>query len=527
MTQRSQRRVVRRAGPGPVLGVLAVVVASGIALSALSATPSGAASRRTSRAAPDAARCSFSATVHFSPPLTTAGGGTGASKIKATLTGCTTSFTDYQISVPKGILVGSFAQSPFACASQSVTGAPLTGSIKWPGSSFSGVGIQPAPIDPTQIYGNDDYGSFPGYATVGLDVPSTLGPGCSTTNGIKVATVTGTITLGPGSSSTGGAACARTAAPFNIFPINGDPTYCGGQYDPLSITTGPDGALWFVNHNSCFKCTSTIGRMTTTGVVSIFSDPSIQNPTSITVGSDGALWFTNEFAAISNGGSYLDASIGRITTSGVVTNYSDATVDGPVDITAGPDGALWFTNQGYCVAGLCGYGQSIGRITTAGVVTAYPLPRTYFPNGITAGSDGNLWFTNVGDNSIGCITTSGAITIYTDPSISIPEYITAGPDGNLWFTNGRTGTIGRITTAGVVASYALPTGIGPFGITSGPDGALWFTGQQSIGRITTSGAVTAYVDPNHVNPYDVTPGPDGAMWFVDPLIDGIGRIAVP
>ena len=37
-------------------------------------------------------------------------------------------------------------------------------------------------------------------------------------------------------------------------------------------------------------------------------------------------------------------SIGRITTGGVVTNYTGTGISGPTGITAGPDGALWFTN---------------------------------------------------------------------------------------------------------------------------------------------------------------------------------------
>ena len=57
-------------------------------------------------------------------------------------------------------------------------------------------------------------------------------------------------------------------------------------------------------------------------------------PDDITTGPDGALWFTN---AGNN-------SIGRITTAGVVTNYTGTGIDEPTSITTGPDGALWFTN---------------------------------------------------------------------------------------------------------------------------------------------------------------------------------------
>lgn len=87
-----------------------------------------------------------------------------------------------------------------------------------------------------------------------------------------------------------------------------------------------------------------------------------------------------------------------------VTEYPVPTAkSSPNGITAGPDGALWFTEN---VAG------KIGRITTAGVITEYPLSPAYDPCCITTGPDGALWFIDH-DNStpnIGRITTSGAIT---------------------------------------------------------------------------------------------------------------------
>ena len=103
-----------------------------------------------------------------------------------------------------------------------------------------------------------------------------------------------------------------------------------------------------------------------------------------------------------------------------MTNYTDPSINFPDGITAGPDGALWFTNED---------DNSIGRITTDGVVTNYTDPSINFPDGITAGPDGALWFTNEKDNSIGRITTDGVVTNYTDPRINFPDGITAGPDG--------------------------------------------------------------------------------------------------
>ena len=72
----------------------------------------------------------------------------------------------------------------------------------------------------------------------------------------------------------------------------------------------------------------------------------------------------------------------------------------------------------------------------AGVVTSFSAGIFARPDGITAGPDGALWFTNDGNNSIGRITDRrhGHATSPT-PSISDPTGITAGPDGALWFTN--------------------------------------------------------------------------------------------
>lgn len=71
----------------------------------------------------------------------------------------------------------------------------------------------------------------------------------------------------------------------------------------------------------------------------------------------------------------------------------------PLGITAGPDGALWFTENS---------GNNVARLTAAGAVTEYPLPTPEsWPAGITTGPDGALWFAETDSNKIGRITTSG------------------------------------------------------------------------------------------------------------------------
>ena len=60
----------------------------------------------------------------------------------------------------------------------------------------------------------------------------------------------------------------------------------------------------------------------------------------------------------------------------------------------------------------------------------YPVPTPGSePTLITFGPDGNLWFTENGDNKIGKITTAGVITEYSIPTAnSGPIGIRAGPD---------------------------------------------------------------------------------------------------
>jgi hypothetical protein len=151
-------------------------------------------------------------------------------------------------------------------------------------------------------------------------------------------------------------------------------------------------------------------------------------------------------------------------------------------ISAGPDGALWFTNGG----------DSIGRITTAGVITNHSDPTISDPDGITTGPDGALWFTNSGNNSIGRITTAGAVSNYTSPSISSPDGITTGPDGALWFTNYGNASIGRITTGDGSASQAISfTSVPPSNaMVGGPGYAVSATGGGSGNPVTLS------VDPS-------------------------------
>lgn len=77
------------------------------------------------------------------------------------------------------------------------------------------------------------------------------------------------------------------------------------------------------------------------------------------------------------------------------------TLDAIFDITAGPDGAMWFIS---CVPDSCDP-FSIGRMTLDGAFVEYPTPNMLLV-AITAAPDSQLWFADSLTNSIGRFCTS-------------------------------------------------------------------------------------------------------------------------
>jgi streptogramin lyase len=237
------------------------------------------------------------------------------------------------------------------------------------------------------------------------------------------------------------------------------------------------------------------------------------NPVGITAGPDGNLWFCER------GGN----RIGRITPQGSISEFP--TESSPNYITAGPDGNLWFTEFDGSVFDYGGV--NIGRISPSGELKEFPLPGGLGACGIAAGSDGNLWFTTctTAVNQIGRITAGGTITLFSIKGVDLypADLIAAGPDGNLWFTEPYAARIGRITTAGLVTEFKLPSDAGFLSsIVAGPGGDLWFATGINIGRITTGGDITEFAVQANL----LGLGPDGNLWFVNGSSNSIGRLSI-
>jgi streptogramin lyase len=274
----------------------------------------------------------------------------------------------------------------------------------------------------------------------------------------------------------------------------GLPTGAGAYVHPDEIVAGPDGNLWFTGVNG-------IGRLTpSTGAITIFSAglPPGDVTGGLTVGPDKNLWFS-----LVNG-----PGIGRITTAGVITVFTAGISASPSAITSGADGNLWFTESS----------PYIGRITPTGVVTEFSAPLATGAFSIVTGPDGNVWYDGYDSTNVGRVTPAGVVTSFPTPAGSEGQ-ITVGPDGALWATTFQN-HVERITMQGVVTSFPTGTGAlsALVGIVTGPDGALWITETlNKIARVTTTGDITQYQAgiSAGAGPQEITRGPDGNLWFTE------------
>ena len=268
--------------------------------------------------------------------------------------------------------------------------------------------------------------------------------------------------------------------------VPGDTTWAG----LFDMAAGPDGNMWFTEFYS-----NLVGTITPSGVITTYPVPTANShPFGIAAGPDGNLWFTEDFAN----------AIGRITPDGVITEFAIPAVGatGPTAITesndcivcgylitAGPDGAMWFTMPA---------ASRIGRISVDGAITSFPVATT--PPGstvsnpisvgdITAGVDGNLWFTQPDDNQIGRMTPTGVVTEFDIPTAAAgANYISPGPGGSLWFSEYGASKMAKITLAGAITEFATPAANAEPGLgAAGADGSIWFSEQPL--RTAASGSV--------------------------------------
>jgi len=209
-----------------------------------------------------------------------------------------------------------------------------------------------------------------------------------------------------------------------------------------TIAVGADGALWFdeVPDYTTYK----IGRLnTTSGVATDYTVP-VSNGNAVGMVADptGApyVWFcvsnANEFYKVSTNALTLGAFSGPY----VIPAVNGVNVQG---MAAGPDQRIWYTEYDFDNAD---NESHIGAITpSSGTIARYAITSGSGPVSITTGPDGAMWYT--GYPGLASIATSGTFgNHFAAPSAiaTQPYPIVTGNDGSLWYGDNTLGKIGRL-----------------------------------------------------------------------------------
>lgn len=200
-------------------------------------------------------------------------------------------------------------------------------------------------------------------------------------------------------TETGGAGGANVYRLLGVRPDNSlegwstPATYSS----PAPMAVAPDGALWFGDASGYLKRVDESGNQV--NHPARWPDSSVDT-FSLAFARDGGLWATGftpgSVATYPEGGMVGRFSGGRF----LATSLPDLArnVDPvPGSMTLGPDGALWWAEDG-----------AIGRITTSGVVSRVRIA-PWQPRDIAFGRDGRLWFVDRGANRIGAITINSSL----------------------------------------------------------------------------------------------------------------------
>lgn len=173
----------------------------------------------------------------------------------------------------------------------------------------------------------------------------------------------------------------------------------------------------------------------------------------------------------------------------------------PMHIVAGPDGALWFTENGPD----SNFDATIGRLTTDGELTEFDLPNEFQTAvGLVVGPDNALWFVDANSPRAGRLTVEGSLALF-DTGWRAADDMVVGSDGALWFVASRsvgnpdhmTGHLIRMTLAGDVSVFDLDAWPGPLAL--GPDGNVWWAEGRGLWRVTPGGQATNFAAPPDCN----------------------------
>ena len=249
--------------------------------------------------------------------------------------------------------------------------------------------------------------------------------------------------------------------------------------------------------------------------VTEYSVTTSRSPWAITAGADGALWFTETASP---------GYIGRMTVAGTLTDERQAmsTASMPEGICSGPQGFVTYIDtSGNRIA---------GRDPFNSVPIAFEKGTTNAPTQVSCGPDKRVYFTQASHKTYAYYDAetdgvSAGISLFD--ATSTPAGLVVAPDGNVWYVEESAQKVAWSPRFFIVGdgSAAITGATDPKDIAFGWDGALWITdyGASKIFRVSHSGTLVTSYPTTNAHPRAIIRGPESKLWFLeDGLIGSIG-----
>lgn len=235
-------------------------------------------------------------------------------------------------------------------------------------------------------------------------------------------------------------------------------------------------------------------------------------PLNVVAGPDGNLWWT-ELGA--------EPGIGRMSPTGerfpVIPDSRN-----PIDLAAAPSGWVsWVSQEGFGRRSPSGIVAEQTENFRAGAITLTPSNQIRFGGG--EGASATVICSPKDPTSDHL---EAEFTCAGEKNGNAVEGIAASPAGTLWASVSKSNAVFISSTVsfGFTTRIDLPANSDPVGIAIGPEGNAWVAMWEAsaIDRITPTGARTRFNLPPGSKPNDLVLGPDGAFWIVE---SGTGKIA--